>query len=100
MLGYEHLTPGPPRARTAAPTVYCYICGRQFGSASIGIHQPQCLKKWHIQNEKLPKSQRRPEPKPPEIVRDKGLRIILKNNLFQGVPSTSKPPTKLLTMHP
>lgn len=66
----EHLVPGPPKARSPAPTVYCYICGRQFGSASIGIHQPQCLKKWQTQNEKLPKSQRRPMPVPPEIVRN------------------------------
>ena len=65
----EHLTPGSPKTRKPAPTVYCYICGRQFGSASIGIHQPQCLKKWQTQNDKLPKAQRRPMPTPPEIVR-------------------------------
>uniref|UniRef100_A0A915DLV8 Zinc finger protein 474 n=1 Tax=Ditylenchus dipsaci TaxID=166011 RepID=A0A915DLV8_9BILA len=65
----EHLTPGPPRARTQAPTVYCYICGRQYGSKSISIHQPQCLEKWKIANQKLPKSQRRPEPVEPEIIR-------------------------------
>lgn len=22
----------------------CYICGREFSAASIGIHEPQCLK--------------------------------------------------------
>ena len=68
----EHLSPGPAKARTPAPTVYCYICGRQFGSSSIGIHQPQCLKKWQTQNDKLPKAQRRPMPMAPEIVREKG----------------------------
>lgn len=72
MLGYEHLAPSPPKARTPAPTVYCYICGRQFGSASIGIHQPQCLKKWQTQNDKLPKNQRRPVPVPPEVIRTSG----------------------------
>ncbi|KAI1723177.1 zinc-finger of a c2HC-type domain-containing protein [Ditylenchus destructor] len=65
----EHLTPGPPQAKTRAPTVYCYICGRQYGSKSIAIHQPQCLEKWRIANNKLPKNQRRPEPVPPEIIR-------------------------------
>lgn len=25
------------------PTLVCYICGREFGSRSLAIHQPQCL---------------------------------------------------------
>ncbi|KAL3111943.1 hypothetical protein niasHT_015141 [Heterodera trifolii] len=54
---YEHLKPGPPKAAAHEP-IYCYICGRQFGSKSIGIHQPQCLKKWKIQNDQLPKDVR------------------------------------------
>lgn len=45
----------------------CYICGREFGTKSISIHEPQCLEKWKIQNAKLPKSQQRPEPKKPEV---------------------------------
>nr|CDJ88174.1 zinc finger protein 474-like [Haemonchus contortus] len=52
------------------PPVICYICGRQYGSHSIGIHEPKCLEKWHIENKKLPKSQRRSEPKRPEVVMD------------------------------
>ena len=24
--------------------VVCYICGREFGYASFGIHEPQCMK--------------------------------------------------------
>ncbi|MPC61207.1 Zinc finger protein 474 [Portunus trituberculatus] len=27
----------------AAPTLVCYICGREFGTRSISIHEPQCL---------------------------------------------------------
>ncbi|XP_014295454.1 probable serine/threonine-protein kinase nek3 [Microplitis demolitor] len=50
------------------PTTTCYICGRDFGSASIDIHEPQCLKKWHIENDKLVLSKRRPEPIKPDIV--------------------------------
>ena len=49
-------------------TVICYICGREFGTKSISIHEPQCLEKWKIQNNQLPKEQRRPIPKKPEII--------------------------------
>ncbi|XP_052794669.1 zinc finger protein 474-like isoform X2 [Mya arenaria] len=49
------------------PTMVCYICGREFGTKSIAIHEPQCLEKWKVQNDKLPKGQRRPEPNKPEV---------------------------------
>ncbi|XP_052098387.1 zinc finger protein 474-like [Mytilus californianus] len=49
------------------PTVVCYLCGREFGSKSISIHEPQCLEKWKIENNKLPKNQQRPAPRKPEI---------------------------------
>ena len=45
--------------------VTCYMCGRDFGTASIVIHVPQCEKKWDIEQEKLPKKQRRPAPTKP-----------------------------------
>ena len=45
----------------------CYICGREFGLSSIAIHEPQCMKKWEIENSKLPKNQRRPPPQKPMI---------------------------------
>ncbi|XP_028048151.1 cactin [Monomorium pharaonis] len=49
-------------------TVTCYICGRDFGSSSIAIHEPQCLKKWHAENDKLSPARRRKEPQKPEII--------------------------------
>ncbi|KAM9261999.1 LOW QUALITY PROTEIN: zinc finger protein 474-like [Morus bassanus] len=49
------------------PAVICYICGREYGTKSIRIHEPQCLKKWHRENDMLPKHLRRPEPKKPEV---------------------------------
>ena len=49
-------------------TVVCYICGREFGSQSITIHEPQCLKKWKRENDDLPKGQRRPMPQKPQIL--------------------------------
>ena len=61
---------GNKPGRNASPqrgpkTVICYICGREFGSKSIGIHEPQCLEKWKVANSKLPKEMRRPAPKKP-----------------------------------
>lgn len=64
---------GAPAAESKAPvirkppTMVCYICGREFGTKSISIHEPQCLEKWKLQNSKLPPGQRRPEPKKPEV---------------------------------
>ncbi|NXQ89687.1 ZN474 protein, partial [Nyctibius grandis] len=52
------------------PAVICYICGREYGTKSISIHEPQCLKKWHQENDMLPKHLRRPEPKKPEVTKD------------------------------
>jgi hypothetical protein len=48
-------------------SVMCHICGREFGTASISIHVPQCEKKWIDAENKKPKSQRRPVPKAPDI---------------------------------
>lgn len=51
-------------------TVVCYICGREYGTKSIGIHEPQCLEKWHVQNNQLPKEQRQKTPiKPTALTR-------------------------------
>lgn len=46
----------------------CYICGREFGSKSISIHEPQCLEKWRIENDQLPRHLRRVEPRKPEVL--------------------------------
>ena len=56
----------------------CYICGRDFGSRSIGIHLPNCTKKWEAEQEKLPKKERRPLPAAPTNF-DK---VKESNNLF------------------
>ncbi|XP_023571104.1 zinc finger protein 474 isoform X1 [Octodon degus] len=63
-------TPSIPSKSTMIrrpPTVVCYICGREYGTKSISIHEPQCLKKWQNENNLLPKELRRPEPKKPEV---------------------------------
>lgn len=43
----------------------CYICGRGFGTASIGIHLPKCQEKWVLRNAALAPSERRPLPQMP-----------------------------------
>ena len=46
----------------------CYICGREYGSASIDIHVKQCRKLW-VEREKLkPEKQRRPLPVEPKVL--------------------------------
>lgn len=46
----------------------CYICGREFGSKSISIHEPKCIEKWHVANDLLPKAQRRQPPQKPQML--------------------------------
>ncbi|XP_005110995.1 zinc finger protein 474-like [Aplysia californica] len=53
---------------TRLPGVICYICGRNYGTASIGIHEKQCLEKWREENRRLPKGMRRPEPVKPQVL--------------------------------
>ena len=39
-------------------TRICYLCGRQFGTASISIHEASCKSKWETSQAHLPKSKR------------------------------------------
>eukprot|EP00928_Gymnodinium_smaydae_P036295 TRINITY_DN25389_c0_g2_i6.p1 TRINITY_DN25389_c0_g2~~TRINITY_DN25389_c0_g2_i6.p1 ORF type:complete len:446 (-),score=46.53 TRINITY_DN25389_c0_g2_i6:557-1894(-) len=48
-------------------TVVCHICGREFGTASIDIHIPQCAKKWEQAEAQKPSGQRRPLPQRPDV---------------------------------
>ncbi|KAJ7335667.1 hypothetical protein JRQ81_013608 [Phrynocephalus forsythii] len=65
--GADSSTSDKPATVRRPPTVICYICGREYGTQSISIHEPQCLKKWHIENDQLPKHLRRPEPVKPAV---------------------------------
>ena len=42
--GKTRLPPGALRPKA----LMCYICGREFGTASLEIHIPQCRKKWEL----------------------------------------------------
>ncbi|KAL4131515.1 hypothetical protein QTP88_008811 [Uroleucon formosanum] len=46
--------------------VLCYLCGKEFGTASLPFHEPQCLKKWIQENSRLPEHLQRTIPKKPE----------------------------------
>ncbi|KEG10669.1 hypothetical protein DQ04_03441060 [Trypanosoma grayi] len=50
----------------------CYLCGQQFGSASIGIHIPQCYTKKVAQWEVSDPATRGRKPKHPDTVNWKG----------------------------
>ena len=51
---------------TARPRLLvCYLCGREYGSKSLGIHIPQCRKMFEAQEAKKPKGTRRKIPTPP-----------------------------------
>ena len=46
--------------------IVCYICGQQYGTASIGIHVPRCRDKWEKVEAKKPANERRPVPHEPQ----------------------------------
>jgi len=48
------------------PGVVCYICGREYGTASIEIHVKSCKKSWEAQEAQKPRRERRPLPPEPE----------------------------------
>ncbi|KAI4466973.1 MFS transporter [Holotrichia oblita] len=63
-------TPEPEKSASSTrkpPMFPCYLCGRLFSVNSIYIHEPQCLKKWRAENDKLPPNKRRQEPLKPDI---------------------------------
>lgn len=49
------------------PAVICYICGREYGTASISIHQKQCLEMLRKENSELPPHLQRSEPMKPQL---------------------------------
>ncbi|OWA52212.1 putative Zinc finger protein 474 [Hypsibius exemplaris] len=57
------------------PTRVCYVCGREFGSTSIAIHEPQCLEKWRLENARQPAQLRRSQPVKPQTVQGDGIRL-------------------------
>jgi zinc-finger of a C2HC-type len=48
----------------------CYICGRQFGTASLEIHIKSCQQKWEAEQLQKPLNKRKPLPKPPSDIKE------------------------------
>ncbi|KAK3932551.1 Zinc finger protein 474 [Frankliniella fusca] len=55
----------PSRAARAPRIVTCFVCGREFGTASLPLHEPQCIQRWTLQNSKLPPQWQRSLPEKP-----------------------------------
>lgn len=45
--------------------IMCYICGREYGTKSIGIHLKTCKEKFIVQESQKPANQRKALPQPP-----------------------------------
>ena len=57
---------GGPAGPGAKPQMLvCYLCGQQFGSKSLPIHQPQCYKKKMAEWKNNPPETRGPKPQNP-----------------------------------
>ena len=55
-----------PSQPSRPQALICYICGREYGTASLEIHLRTCKKKWDTEQEKKPLHLRRPCPEPPK----------------------------------
>merc|ERR1712187_603719 len=69
--------------RSGPRTAVCYICGREFGRASIEIHEKQCAKKWEDAEAQKPPNQRKPLPQRPEVA--EGATLEERNEAAKGV---------------
>merc|ERR1719231_1546347 len=59
----------PIKKSVTAPKILgyiCWVCGREFGTASIGIHEPKCEKLWNAREATKPHSMQRPPLVKPE----------------------------------
>ena len=54
------------KAFTKPKQVYCHLCGREFGTASLRIHAKACLRKFEATQRDLPKARRTRPPRPPD----------------------------------
>lgn len=50
-----------------SPLFPCYLCGELFTVHEIYEHEPECLKAWRAENEKLPPEKRKKEPQKPDV---------------------------------
>lgn len=55
----------PPAFMRRPRTLICYICGREYGTASLQIHLKTCKKKFCVEESFKPAHLRRALPEPP-----------------------------------
>ena len=60
----------PPPIIVRPKALMCYICGREFGTASLDIHLKSCKKKWENEQAMKPLKERKPLPQAPEEMAD------------------------------
>ena len=48
--------------------VTCFICGRDFGRKSLGIHLPACRRKFENEQRSLPDHLKKNEPPTPKLL--------------------------------
>mmetsp|Transcript_33350 Transcript_33350/g.58491 ORF Transcript_33350/g.58491 Transcript_33350/m.58491 type:complete len:355 (-) Transcript_33350:43-1107(-) len=58
----------------------CHICGREFGTTSLGIHQKTCARLWEERESKKPKKERKPLPQAPSEIAIGGVQDIEAHN--------------------
>jgi len=55
-----------PKIATKPKALICYICGKEYGTASLDIHIKSCKKKWEDEQAAKPANERKPCPEPPK----------------------------------
>ena len=69
--------------------VVCYICGRQYGTTSIAIHQKTCLKQFEATEAEKPAHLRRALPDPSAFAASFGGSLAAQNEAAAQVSSSS-----------
>jgi len=65
-MSHFHLLNGMDKDEIKFPKTYaCYICGKEYGSKSISIHEKQCAERFQKQQERRPSQERKKLPKRP-----------------------------------
>lgn len=50
------------------PGLFCYLCGKKFGTGSLKIHLGECKKKWENSEAQKPENERKALPVPPSKI--------------------------------
>lgn len=62
-------------------TLFCYICGKEYGINSLQIHLKSCIKKFEMEESFKPPHKRRPVPQPPKNYDDVAIKGLGRGNI-------------------